>query len=59
MHFILKQNEKILFSINILLPETETTAYCIISTTKSKHVSINELNEIFEFLGHKMEIHEL
>lgn len=45
--------------LNILLPETETTAYCIISTTKSRHVNINELNEIFEFLGHKKELHEL
>lgn len=45
--------------LNILLPETETSAYCIISTTKSKHVSIVELSEIFEFLGHKKEMHEL
>ena len=45
--------------LNILLPETETSAYCIISTTKFKHVSIVELSEIFEFLGHKKELHEL
>lgn len=45
--------------LNILLPETETSAYCIISTTKSRHVNIVELGEIFEFLGHKKEMHEL
>ena len=45
--------------LNILLSETETTAYCIISTTKFLHIDINELSEIFEFLGHKKEFHEL
>lgn len=45
--------------LNILLPETEISAYCITSTTKFRHVSIDELSEIFEFIGHKKEIHEL
>lgn len=45
--------------LNILLPETETSAYCIISTTTFRRMNINELDEIFEFLGHKKELHEL
>ena len=45
--------------LNILLPETETSAYCIISTTRFRRIDINELSEIFEFLGHKKELHEL
>ena len=45
--------------LNILLPETETSAYCIISTTTFRRMNINELDKIFEFLGHKKELHEL
>lgn len=45
--------------LNILLPETETSAYCIISTTRFRRVDINELSEIFEFLGHRKELHEM
>lgn len=45
--------------LNILLPETETSAYCIISTTRFRRIDINKLSEIFEFLGHKQELHEM